>query len=61
MRYIFIKEHSSEFTVQKMCRVLKVSRSAYYDWLTTPESDKKQEDNNLLKKIIKIHEKSWCT
>jgi putative transposase len=61
MRYQFIKEHCSKFRVQKICRILKVSRSAYYRWLISPESDKKKEDERLLKKIIKIHEKSWRT
>ena len=32
MRFAFIQEHRSEFQVRIMCRVLKVTRSGYYDW-----------------------------
>jgi len=30
--YRFIKAHSNEYAVQVLCRVLEVSRSAYYSW-----------------------------
>ena len=33
IKYFFIREHSSEFPVKKMCQIFDVSRSAYYDWL----------------------------
>ena len=32
MRYQFIEEHRRELPVGKMCHVLDVSRSGYYDW-----------------------------
>lgn len=32
MRYRFIEDHRRELPVGKMCRVLAVSRSGYYDW-----------------------------
>lgn len=31
VNYRFIKEHSSVFPVEKMCQVLEISRSGYYD------------------------------
>ncbi len=37
------------------CRVLKVSRSGYYDWLGRPASPRTQEDQYLLKLIEQIH------
>ena len=33
MKYAFMKNHYDEFSVSAMSRVLKVSRSGYYDWL----------------------------
>lgn len=58
MKYKFIRKHSSEFRVEKMCQVLGVSRSTYYDWLKRPEGKRKQEDKKLLKDIKRIHKKS---
>lgn len=37
------------------CRVLKVSRSGYYDWFGRPASPRAQEDEYLLKLIEQIH------
>lgn len=49
--YKFIEAHRSEFGVQAMCRVLGVSRSGYYEWLSHPISDRAQEDSRLLRLI----------
>ncbi|WP_416221584.1 IS3 family transposase [Rhodohalobacter sp.] len=51
--YDFIESHRHLFPVEKMCKVLKVSRNAYYYWrrrssATTPESRKQ-----ILKRKIK--------
>lgn len=61
MKYKFIKEHSSEFRVEKMCQVFKISRSSYYDWLKRPESKRKKDDKKLLKEIKRIHKESHQT
>ena len=41
-----------------MCRVMSVSRSGYYEWLSRPESKRSQEDKALKADIRDIHEKS---
>lgn len=33
MRYAFICEHGHEFSVERMCQVLEVTRSGYYAWV----------------------------
>jgi len=44
-----------------MCRVLKVSRSGYYQWIKYPKSTRKIEDMDLKQKIVKIHSNSRRT
>lgn len=44
-----------------MCRVLGVSHSGYYRWLTTPTSKREKENNSLLFKIEQIHAASRKT
>ena len=44
-----------------MCRVMSVSRSGYYEWLSRPASNRSQEDQALKADIREIHEKSRQT
>lgn len=48
MKYRFINDHRGEFRTQVMCRVLRVSRGGFYQWLHTPLSDRAIEDQRLL-------------
>jgi putative transposase len=43
------------------CRVLKVSRSGYYDWRSRPASARHQENELLLKQIKQVHAESRGT
>jgi len=61
MKYTFIKKYRSIFAVGKMCQVLKVSRSGYYDWLNRPYSKQYSENQVLVSKIREIHECSYRT
>jgi transposase InsO family protein len=40
-----------------MCRLLGVSRSGYYAWLTRPMSQRQQRNQVLLREIVRLHEK----
>ena len=55
MKYAFIREHENEFKVVRMCVVLQVSRSGYYDWIDRPESRRSREDRELLVQIRRVH------
>ena len=37
MRYRFIRDNVKVFSTRTLCRVMKVSPSAYYDWAGKPE------------------------
>lgn len=53
--------NQAEFPVQALCRVLNVSRSAYYDWRKRVSSARKQENAQLIEDIRTIHAESDST
>jgi len=61
VKYAFIERHHERFTVTRMCDLMAVSQSAYYDWLKRPESARSLEDRRLSKKVKESHEKSRKT
>lgn len=48
------------FAIEKMCRVFKVGRSGYYDWLNRKPSARKASNQEALKLIKQIHKESKC-
>lgn len=52
IKHEFIKAHQKEFDIAMMCRVLEVSRSGYYAWLSRPVS-KRDRDNQRLVGLIR--------
>ena len=58
MKYAFIESHQDTFVVTRMCDMMDVSQSAYYDWLKRPDSARSLEDRRLGEKVKKFHEKS---
>ncbi len=61
MRYAFISTHEGEFSVKRMCRVLKVARSGYYAWRHRAPSQREQVNQALLEKIRIAHQTSRQT
>ena len=58
MKYAFMQANREEFDVKRMCKVLQISRSGYYDWAGREESKRSQQDRVLLKEIRKIHQET---
>lgn len=48
MKYRFINDHQHEYPTATMCRVLRVARSGFYEWLHKPLSNRAIEDQRLL-------------
>ena len=61
MKYAFIQDHREQFRVKRLCEVLEVSRSGYYEWCGRPESPRSCEDRRLGEQIKATHEKSRQT
>lgn len=55
MKYAFVAEHTVQFAVRTMCRVLAISRSGYYEWLSRGPSRRVQQDAGLIQAIYRVH------
>ncbi len=51
MKYAWINQNSTDFSVHLMCQTLDVCRSAFYAWKKGPITTKEQEDQALAKVI----------
>ena len=57
MTFRFIRDHARQFSVERMCRVLHVSRSGYYAWRRRRPSARARANQRLLVEIRSIHAK----
>lgn len=53
-----MKNHELEFSVEKMCQVLKASRSGYYVWKVEPVTKRMWAEAKLVNRIFDIHRDS---
>jgi hypothetical protein len=61
VKYAFIAAHTGVYPVSRMCQVLGVSASGYYDWRKRAPSKRKQANDRLLEAIREEHEASRQT
>jgi putative transposase len=61
MKFRFMKEHAHEFSIERMSKMLKVSRNGYYKFLQSKPSKHNKENVELLEKIKKVHKESRRT
>jgi len=57
VKYAFIREQRDAHDISKLCAILEVSTSGYYDWVDRPESQRSQ-DNRRLVTQIRCHHKA---
>lgn len=53
-----MKDHRKEFPVEKMCKVFRVSKSAFYESFHCLPSNRDNENKALLSEIKRIHQES---
>ena len=58
MRYKFIQQQEGRLSVSHLCRLLCVSRSAYYRWRDNGPSQREQNNRQLLPLVQQIHQQS---
>ena len=54
----FIHNEKDNHPIQKMCKILDVPRSTYYQSLNKTISNRERENNKLIQRIITIHQDS---
>ena len=55
---MFIEQEKANHSVERMCRLFRVSKSGYYAWRERPPSARSIADAELLTYIRKVHEES---
>jgi transposase InsO family protein len=58
VKYAFIKVHRTMHKVTRLCVLLDVSPSGFYDWLDRPESNRARKNKALTEKIRHFHRAS---
>ena len=61
MKYAFIRSQRGFHSLQRLCDVLKVSCSGFYDWLDRPESTRTRDNRRLVTKMRCFHRASRST
>ena len=55
MRYQCIHRRREQHSVRMMCRLLRVSRSGYYDWCNRSETARQCRDRELMPLVRQVH------
>jgi len=55
VKYAFMRAYEEQFGLKRMCAVLDVSRSGYYDWRGRSKSARAARDEVLLGHIRRVH------
>lgn len=58
MRYRFIEREHESYPVERLCKVMQVSRSGFYSWRRRPKSKRAQQDEMLTKQIQTIYQQN---
>lgn len=61
MKYAWIQQHAADSCVKRLCRMLDVSRSAYYAWLQRSPTNTEKSDQALTEIITSAFKKSRAT
>ncbi|WP_218568371.1 IS3 family transposase [Pseudomonas sp. H9] len=51
VKYRFMNEHRHQYAITTMCRVLRIARAGFCQWLHKPVSERDQDNDRLLKLI----------
>jgi len=55
VKYAFIRDHRDRYPIRRLCEVMELSSSAYYDWLKRPPSARAVSDAALAGELKELH------
>ena len=58
MKYAWIKSHTQQYPIRRMCRALRISPSGYYDWLHHQISAREQKRQIMTFAVKVSHQRS---
>jgi putative transposase len=58
VKYGYIETHAGRIGAARLCRLLGVARSGYYDWKARGESERSKQNGELLARIKEVHRAS---
>ena len=56
-KYRYIRTARAGASVELVCRLLEVSRSGYYEWLGRKPSLRRQQDQELKRRLLSLHQR----
>ncbi len=51
VKYAWITDQAKDYPVTILCRFMDVSRSCYYDWVSSPKTDREKENEALTEQL----------
>ena len=58
MKYAWIKEHRDEYSVVRMCRAMRVSKSGFYKWLNSDPSPRSKRTALIRASVLEVFQES---
>ena len=60
MRYAWINEHCDAYSVVRLCRAMKVSKSGFYRWLNSEPSPRTKRTAAIRESVLEVYKQSNC-
>jgi putative transposase len=57
----FVSDHADRYPVTRLCSLVGIPRSSFYEWRNRPPSQRALDDAVLVAEIAEIHRASQCT
>ena len=58
MKYAWIKEHRDEYSVVRLCRAMRVSKSGFYKWLNSEPSPRRKRTALIRASVLEVFQES---
>lgn len=60
MKYAWINEHRDAYSVVRLCRAMKVSKSGFYRWLNSEPSPRTKRNSAIRESVMAVYRQSNC-